>query len=162
MKIAVSACLLGHNCKYNGKNNRNETILSLAENHTLIPVCPEVMGGMPTPRVPCEQTGGRVIDKTGKDQTSHFQSGADKALELLEKEGCQLVILQPRSPSCGAGQIYDGSFSGTLVPGDGIFAKKLKERGIPCINADVLEEQIRLGNVKDLKDIPQIAEIPAN
>lgn len=135
MKIACSACLLGHNCKYNGKNNFNPEVAKLAKEHTLIPVCPEVLGGMPVPRVPCERVGDRIIDQDGTDQTDRFAEGAKKALEILEQEGAELVILQPRSPSCGCGQIYDGTFSSTLTKGNGVFAELLAKKGIPMKNA---------------------------
>lgn len=130
MKIAVSACLLGDNCKYNGGNNRNESVLALADNHTLIPICPECFAGLPIPRVPSEIKDGRVYSKDGRDITEEFCDGAQKALYVAEEKNCQLAILKERSPSCGFGKIYDGSFSGKIIDGNGITAQLFYEHGI--------------------------------
>lgn len=135
MKIAVSACLLGYNCKYNGKNNYNANIAALSKEHTLIPVCPEMEGGLSCPRSPCEIIDDKVISNKGRDCTYEYEKGAQVCLEKIQKEGCQKAILQPRSPSCGVYQIYDGSFSGKLIDGEGIFARKLKEAGIETLEA---------------------------
>ena len=120
MKILVSACLLGENCKYNGGNNKNENVIKLGEKHTLIPICPETFACLPTPRVPSEIRDGRVYSKNGEDLT----------LYVAEVTGCQTAILKERSPSCGFGKIYDGTFSGTLTYGNGIAAQMLFEHGI--------------------------------
>ncbi|MCF0246886.1 MAG: DUF523 domain-containing protein [Ileibacterium sp.] len=138
MVIGVSSCLLGNNCKYNGGNNRDEAVCSLAKDHTLVGVCPEMLGGLPCPRTPCELVNGKVISKTGQDCTEAYQNGAQKALEILKKEGAELVVLQPRSPSCGLKKVYDGTFSGQLRDGQGVFAKLLKENSIPAVEADSL------------------------
>ena len=134
MKIIVSACLLGENCKYDGGNNLNEKVARLSEDNELIPVCPEVLGGLTTPRIPCEIVDGKVTDRNGTSRDSEFRSGAQKALEIAVKEGADCAILQSRSPSCGIGTIYDGSFTGKLIPGDGIFADLLKKHGIRVID----------------------------
>lgn len=138
MKIAVSACLLGHNCKYNGKNNFSEKIAALALQHELIPICPEVMGGMSTPRIPCERAADKVLNQNGEDQSEFFYRGAEKALQKLLEKNVDLVILQPRSPSCGAGEIYDGTFGQKLKEGDGVFVELLKKHQIPYLNAQTI------------------------
>ncbi len=138
MKIMVSACLIGENCKYDGGNNRSEKLLSFLRGHEVIPVCPEVLGGLPTPRVPSEIVGGEVVDRNGVPRDESFRRGAEKALEIARREKPDLVVLQSRSPSCGVNQIYDGTFSGKLIPGRGVFAKLLSENGF---------------NIKDIEDL---------
>ncbi|MGN0521031.1 MAG: DUF523 domain-containing protein [Eubacterium sp.] len=130
MKILVSACLLGENCKYNGGNNKNEAVIALGKKHKLIPICPECMAGLPIPRVPSEIKGSRVYSKDGADLTDKFNDGAEKSLYVAEESGCQTAILKERSPSCGFGSIYDGSFSGKLTRGNGITAQLLYDNGI--------------------------------
>lgn len=139
MKIMVSACLLGENCKYNGGNNCNEKVLKFLEGHEVVPVCPEVLGGLPIPRHPCEIVNGTVMNSRGENVDREFRDGARKAVELAETERVDLVILQPRSPSCGCRMIYDGSFSGKKVPGQGVFAAMLREKGIPMKDGDEIE-----------------------
>ena len=139
MKIAVSACLLGHDCKYNGGNNRSQKVLDYIEGHEVIPVCPEVTGGMPTPRVPVELKNGRAINKNGEDVTEFFQKGVKLTMEKMQD--IDLAILQPRSPSCGCKQIYDGTFSKTLIEGKGMFAQALAEAGIPMMDGDDIPEK---------------------
>lgn len=131
-KILVSACLLGVNCKYDGGSNRCEAVCSLLdrEDICLIPVCPEQLGGLPTPRAPSELLDGSVISCSGKDVTNFFQRGAEEALRIAQNLGCQCAILKERSPSCGSGKIYDGTFSHTLKSGDGVTAKLLQTAGI--------------------------------
>lgn len=136
MKIAVSACLLGANTKYNGGNNYSSKLEKLLKDHEVISLCPEVMGGLPTPRDPAEIVAGKVLTKEGRSVGKEFRKGAKYALDLVKENGVELVILQARSPSCGVGQIYDGSFSGRLVDGDGIFVRLLKKEGIRVINID--------------------------
>ena len=138
LKILVSACLLGENCKYNGGNNRNEKLLRLLSGHTVIPVCPEVLGGLPTPRIPAEIVNGRVTNREGDSMDEAFRSGAEKALEIARKEQPDLIILQSRSPSCGVKQRYDGSFTGTLMEGAGVTAQLLMENGFRCIDVEDL------------------------
>ncbi len=130
MKIAVSACLLGENCKYNGGNNFHEKLAEFLKGHEVVGVCPEVLGGLPTPRKSSEIVEGTVRHKDGTNVDLEFHKGAELALEIVKKHNAELVILQSRSPSCGVGIIYDGTFSKTLIPGDGIFVKLLKENGI--------------------------------
>ena len=138
MKIMVSACLLGENCKYNGGNNYNEKVMEYIKGHEVISVCPEVLGGLPTPRVSSEIVGGVVITKDGRNVDSEFRLGAEIALKKALEEEVDLVILQSRSPSCGVKQIYDGSFSGKKIDGQGIFAKLLKENNIRMVDVEDL------------------------
>lgn len=138
MKIMVSACLLGENCKYSGGNNRNEKVLEYIKGHEVFPVCPEVMGGLPTPRVPAEIIGGKVVNKDGVSVDREFRAGAQTALEIAKREQIDLAILQPRSPSCGAREIYDGTFSGRRIPGQGVFARMLCENGFRVVDAEEL------------------------
>ena len=137
MKILVSACLLGIRCRYNGLAKTDEAILRLAEKHTLIPFCPEIYGGLSTPREPSEMRDGRVYARTGEDVTTQFQIGAEEAVKAAHITGCELAILQDRSPSCGAGMIHNGLFDGGLVPGDGVAADLLRKSGICVIPASV-------------------------
>jgi len=143
MKIMVSACLLGENCKYNCGNNRNERLLHLLSGHTIIPVCPEVLGGLPTPRIPAEIVNGYVTNREGASVNAAFRQGAEKALQIAIQENPDLIILQSRSPSCGVNQVYDGTFSGRLIPGQGIFAALAREAGFSVIDVeDVLRDGI--------------------
>ena len=141
MKIAVSACLLGHNCKYSGGNNRSQKVLDYIEGHEVIPVCPEVTGGMSTPRVPVELKNGKAINRDGEDVTEFFLRGVEKTMEKLDGQNIDLAILQPRSPSCGCKQIYDGTFTKTLIDGKGMFAQALAEAGIPMMDGDDVPEK---------------------
>ena len=130
--LLVSACLLGVNCKYNGGNNAlpPEQLAALEAKYRLVPVCPERDGGLPTPRVPSERRGDRVLNREGEDVTEAFRKGAALTLEAAQKAGCHLALLKERSPSCGSGRIYDGSFTATVIPGDGVTAEMLKKSGI--------------------------------
>ena len=129
MKYLVSACLLGEKCKYNGGDNYNEELVIAIKDHTVVPICPEVEGGLPVPRNSVEIVDGKALDAYGNDYTSYFIKGRDKVFEIVSKEKPDAIILQPRSPSCGSGYIYDGSFSSVLVKGNGFFADKLKKEG---------------------------------
>jgi len=129
-KILVSACLLGINCKYDGTSNKNEKILKLAKDYILIPACPEILGGLPIPREPAERKGKKVITKSGKDVTKHFEKGAREVLKICEILKIKKAILKQKSPSCGCGKIYDGTFSGRLIKGDGVTTKLLKKNKI--------------------------------
>lgn len=129
-RILVSACLAGRSCRYDGRSNAVAAVVRLVEEGRAIPVCPEVLGGLPVPRVPCEKRGERVIDRDGVDRTAAFRAGAGKALETALAAGVTRAILKAKSPSCGRGQIYDGTFTGRLVPGDGVFASMLLEHGV--------------------------------
>ncbi len=136
VKLMISACLLGHNCKYNGRNNRNEKVLHLAADNPVIAVCPEVMGGLPTPRIPAEIRDGRVITKDGRDVDDAFRKGARQCLEIALKEKPDRVILQSRSPSCGVKQHYDGTFSGRLTEGPGVTAELLIRSGFTVVDSE--------------------------
>jgi len=130
MRILVSACLLGVNCRYNAKRiPASEAMARLAERHELIPFCPESYGGLATPREPSEIRDGRVYSRDGRDVTENFQRGAEEALALTRLLKCDCALLKEKSPSCGAGKIYDGTFSGKLIDGDGFAAAALKGAG---------------------------------
>ena len=131
--ILVSACLLGIGCRYDGKHKADPAVLKLAEKYNLIPVCPEIYGGLPTPRVPSERIGDKVMMKDGTDVTENYQRGAKETLELCRIFGAKTAILKERSPSCGKGEIYDGSFSGALTARDGVSAELLISEGIRVI-----------------------------
>ena len=145
MKIMVSACLAGENCKYNGGNNRNEKVLQWMADNEVIMVCPEQMGGLPTPRVPSEIKDGIVTAKDGRIVDAQFRAGAAKCLAIAQQEKPDLIIFQSRSPSCGAKQRYDGTFTGTLVEGAGVTAQLLLENGFRVIDVeDLMENQFRI------------------
>lgn len=129
--LLVSACLLGTACRYDGASVPCPAVMSLAESCELVPVCPEQLGGLPTPRTPSEiQPDGRVVDRVGDDRTSAFDTGAREALRIARERGCTQAVLKSRSPSCGVHQVYDGTFSGVLVPGQGVTAAVLSNAGI--------------------------------
>ena len=141
MTILVSACLLGCPCRYDGTAKADPRVLALMERHTLIPVCPEQLGGLPTPRLPSERREGGVFDRGGKNVTPQYRQGAEEVLRLARLYGCTHAVLKERSPSCGNGQIYDGSFSHVLVPGSGVAAELLAQNGITVLGesqADLL------------------------
>ena len=141
MKIVVSACLLGHNCKYSGGNNRSQKVLDYIEGHDVIPICPETTGGLSTPRVPVELKDGKAINRNGEDVTEFFQRGVEKTMERLTGQDIDLAILQPSSPSCGCKQIYDGTFTKTLIEGKGMFAQALEKAGIPMMDETEVPEK---------------------
>lgn len=130
--IIVSACLAGYRCRYDGKTVPDEAVVALMKQGEAIPVCPEMLGGLPCPRVPSERTasGGRVVSRDGRDVTEAFRAGALETLRIARLYGCDHAILKARSPSCGCGRIYDGTFSGTLRDGNGVTAELLMENGI--------------------------------
>ncbi|MDD4504580.1 MAG: DUF523 domain-containing protein [Clostridiaceae bacterium] len=140
MNILVSACLIGTNCKYSGGNNLTPKVLELKKEHEIIPVCPEELGGLPTPREPCEIQEGSgkevlagkalVLNKTGEDVTEQFIKGAEETLALAKQHSCPVAVLKARSPSCGCGIIYDGTFSGELKEGNGVAAQLLLDNEI--------------------------------
>ena len=141
MTILVSACLLGCPCRYDGAAKADSRVLALMERHALIPVCPEQLGGLPTPRLPSERREGGVFDRGGKNVTPQYRQGAEEVLRLARLYGCTHAVLKERSPSCGSGQIYDGSFSHVLVPGSGVAAELLAQNGITVLGesqADIL------------------------
>lgn len=131
--ILVSACLLGTPCRYDGVGKADDRVLAIAKARPVIPVCPEQLGGLCTPRPSAERTGNRVLTKDGEDLTAAFSRGAEETLRLAALFGCRLAILKSNSPSCGCVQIYDGSFSGRLVPGDGVTAALLKQNGVAVL-----------------------------
>ena len=127
INVVISRCLLGENCRYDGGANKIEKLCEIKKLCNLIPVCPEVLGGLETPRSPSEIQNGLVIMKNGSDVTDNFRSGAQKAFEIAKKNNCKAAILKAKCPSCGRDCIYDGSFSGKLTEGDGVFASLLKK-----------------------------------
>lgn len=136
MKIMVSACLLGDNVKYNGRSNYNEELVSFLKDFEVIKVCPEVLGGLPIPRDCSEIIGDKVITINKVDVTENYKQGAYKALQLAKENDIKIAILKKNSPSCGAGGIYDGSFTHNIINKDGITAKLLKENGIRVLNEE--------------------------
>jgi len=140
MKIMVSACLLGYNVKYDGKNNLNSELIDFLADYEVISICPEIMGGLTIPRIASEIKDDKVINKDGIDVTKEFYEGAKKTLELAKENNIKVAILKKNSPSCGSNNIYDGTFTHTLVNGDGITAKLLKENGIMVLNEDNYQE----------------------
>lgn len=137
----VSACLLGQKCKYNGGDNYSDKVAEYAKGHEIIPVCPEVEGGLPIPRTPCEIVNGVITDRNGVIRDREFRTGAEICLKKAIDEKVEFAILQSRSPSCGVKQIYDGSFTGKLTDGKGVFAELLLDHGINTIDAEELEER---------------------
>jgi len=137
MKI-VSACLAGINCRYDGKNSANEKVIALVRKGKAIPVCPEQLGGMPTPRENMELGGGRVFSASGKDETAQMKAGAEETLKIAKLVGAKEAIFKARSPSCGKGRVYDGSFSGKLVEGNGIVTELLQKNGIRVLTEEEL------------------------
>ena len=148
--ILVSACLLGIPCRYKGDARPSEWVRALNDRHSLIPVCPEQLGGLATPRNPAEQQSGRVVNTQGEDVTVPFERGAQAALALARLNHVVCAVLKARSPSCGSGEIYDGSFSGRLIPGDGVSAALLKQNGIRVFTEneqDAFEAYLKTLNV---------------
>lgn len=142
MKILVSACLLGVQCKYSGGSNLTQGLAQAlqAAGHSLVPVCPEVYGGLPTPRTPAERVGERVLTKDGCDVTAQYQKGAAAAVQLAQLTGCTAAVLKANSPSCGCGTIYDGTFRHRKIAGDGVTAELLQAHGIFVYNEDNFNE----------------------
>lgn len=149
--IIVSACLCGANCKYNGGNNLRKDIKDLFDQGKVVLVCPENLGGLPTPRSAREIIGGtgkdvlegkaRVISVEGEDSTKEFLEGAEKTLRIAEEVGAKVAILKARSPSCGCGWVYDGTFSGNLIEGNGVTAELLSKKGIKVYNEDNFKKE---------------------
>ena len=129
-EFAVSACLCGFPCRYDGKSKPDERIKALYEEGRALPVCPEKLGGLTTPRTPCEIINGRVISSDGEDRTNEYLLGSQRVLELCKKHGIKKAILKQNSPSCGSTHIYDGTFSGTLIEGEGCLTALLRKNGI--------------------------------
>lgn len=133
MNILISACLLGLECRYDGKDNYVEEIGQLKQRYHLIPICPEIAGGLGIPRLPCEIRAHKVLTKDGREVTGAFEKGAKEALKLAKLLDCRYAILKERSPSCGHQTIYDGSFTKKLVSGNGVTARLLHENGIEIL-----------------------------
>lgn len=140
MNILVSACLLGVECRYDGTGYFYEEMKNLKEKHNLIPVCPEIYGGLPTPREPAEIQGSRIITKAGQDVTAEYHKGAREIVKLARFYHCTHAILKERSPSCGFGTIYDGTFTGKLIEGNGVLAELLHKEGIQIIGESEIKE----------------------
>ena len=149
--IIVSACLLGENVKYNGGNNYDSRIEKLKELYDIVPICPEVFGGMKIPREPSEIFGNSVLSKSGKNVTFYFNEGTHKVINIVNFKHVTKAILMDRSPSCGVHKVYDGTFQNRLVPGLGYTAKMLKQKGVRLYTIDEIDELIELATKKDKK-----------
>lgn len=136
MKILVSACLLGENCKYNGGNNYSASVAEYVKDKEVITVCPEVMAGMGIPRTPIEIVDGVLMDCNGNNVDDALRTAVAQTMELIRKKEIKCAILQSRSPTCGVNEVYDGSFSGKLIPGSGVFAQALRDAGYHVIDAE--------------------------
>ena len=136
MKVLVSACLLGENCKYSGGNNYSSAVAEFVRGKEILPICPELMAGMGCPRTPIEIVDGVLMDRDGKNVDTAMRAAVETAMKQLSSEEIQCAVLQSRSPTCGVNQVYDGSFTGKLIPGVGIFAQALKEAGYRVIDAE--------------------------
>lgn len=141
MKIAVSACLVGKNTKYDGTNNYNKAVMEYLKDKEYILICPEVTGGLPTPRVPSERVNDKVINKENIDVTHNFVIGASKTLEELKEQNIELVIVKSKSPSCGYKQIYDGTFTGTITEGNGVFTELAVKNGLKILTEKDIENK---------------------
>ncbi|MBE6996264.1 MAG: DUF523 domain-containing protein [Ruminococcaceae bacterium] len=143
MKILISACLLGTCCRYDGASKPCADAVALTAHHTLIPVCPEQLGGLPTPRPPAERLGERVLTKDGTDVTAQYRRGAEEALRLCRLLDCEAAVLKERSPSCGCGEIYDGTHSGKLREGSGVTAQLLAAHGVAVYGESQIKELLK-------------------
>ena len=142
MVIMVSACLMGNNCRYKGDSCKNDNVLKYVAGHDVIAVCPEVMGGLSTPRSPSEIVGDKVMNKDGIDVTREYMAGAEMALKLARENHVELCIMKSKSPSCGCGRIYDGSFTGGMVDGDGVTVALLKKNGFKVLTELEIEQMV--------------------
>lgn len=142
MRVLVSMCLLGVNCRYNGVPKEEEAVRTLLERDDIafVPVCPEQLGGLPTPRTPSERCGDKVVSKEGEERTEAFSRGAEEALRIAKLYGCEVALLKERSPSCGNKEVYDGSFSGTVVSGEGVTAELLRKSGVKVFGESELDD----------------------
>ena len=136
MKIAVSACLMGENCKYNGGNNLNRRVIDFIGDKEYIKICPEVLAGLGTPRVPIEIVNGEVISRDGVNVDKQIREAVEKILSMLKNEEIECVILKSRSPTCGVKEVYDGTFSGRLIKGEGTLAEALRKAGYRVIDCE--------------------------
>lgn len=144
MNLLISACLMGVRCRYDGGKKPLECMDKLIDKHVLIPVCPEVLGGLPTPRVPAERIGERVMTQDARDVTENYQRGAEEALRMARMTGCTHALLKERSPSCGCGLIYDGTFSGKLCQGSGVCSELLTKNGIQVLGESCVDELLEV------------------
>ena len=142
-RVLVSLCLLGIECRYDGRGNACEGLNKLVERCEIVPVCPEQLGGLPTPRTPAERRDGRVVTKDGRDVTEAFKRGADQVCRLAEALQIRWALLKARSPSCGTGKVYDGTFAGRLIPGMGVTALALYHAGIPVYDDEHIDDLIQ-------------------
>ena len=143
MKLLISACLLGVCCRYDGDTKKHPLAEQLADKYTLIPVCPEQLGGLSTPRPPAERQGEFVRTEAGEDVTAQYTRGAGEALKLYKLLGCEAAVLKERSPSCGRGKIYDGTFFGALRDGNGVTAELFQSEGIRVYGESDIEELLK-------------------
>lgn len=145
-KILISACLLGEPCRYDGKSKQisDPRIQNWQKQNRLIPVCPEVLGGLPIPRTSCERIGGKIVSANGEDCTRQFIGGANAALSAAEQHNVICCILKESSPSCGSSQIYDGTFSGRKIKGMGVAAEYLTKAGFSVFSEDELDKAEKL------------------
>lgn len=143
MNILVSACLLGVKCRYDGEGKKYSQLENLPEEINLIPVCPEQLGGLPTPRPKSEKRGERVFNIMNQDVTENFKRGAEEVLFIARKLNCKTAFLKEQSPSCGKGKIYNGEFKGILIEGDGVCAKLLSEEGIRVMGESGIEDFLK-------------------
>jgi uncharacterized protein YbbK (DUF523 family) len=150
-KILVSACLLGINCKYSGGNNYNEKVLEYIKDKEVIPICPEIYGGLPTPRQASEIINNKVISKNGIDVTNEYQKGAEETLKIAKLLNVKKAILKAKSPSCGSNQIYDGTFTHKKIKGQGVTTELLKEKGIKVISEKDIEKFLEEITEKEAK-----------
>ena len=141
--VLISACLLGCPCRYDGASKAHPEALALAREVELIPICPEQMGGLPTPRPPAERRGDAVVTQEGGDVTVQYRRGGEEAVRMASLFGCETAVLKERSPSCGCGEIYDGTHSKALTAGDGVTAELLKMQGIPVYGESRIEELLK-------------------
>lgn len=157
MNVLISACLLGVPCRYDGASKEYKNIKDLMQQFHLVPVCPEILGGLPTPRKPVETCNGRAVTKDGTDVTTSFEAGADEVLRLAKLYDCTVAILKERSPSCGSRFVYDGTFTGTIIEGNGITAQRLLDHGIEVIGESQIESW--LGSIQSMKQSDEISHI---
>jgi len=143
-RVVFSQCMLGVRCRYDGKSAAKDAVCEAARERGWIPICPEVLGGLTTPRPPAERIGDRVMNCEGSDVTENYRRGAEQALRIAQLYGAKYALLKERSPSCGCGEIYDGTFSGTKVPGDGVTTALFKENNIQVFGESRLAELIEL------------------
>ena len=144
INILVSACLLGENCKWNGRNNAREAVIKLKEKYNLIPFCSEVLGGLPTPRIPSEIRGNKVFNQVELEVTHFFTRGAQKALEIAINNNCKYAVLKSRSPSCGVNKVYDGTFTKNVIEGQGVTTKLLRKNKIQVFSDEEIDELLKI------------------